>query len=201
MGVDLPGAAAAKPGDDDIVVPELEDVEFNIGSVGYYNDSYPARMRELAQLGLTIVALATAFGVAQRTLVNWLDKHPRFRRAYEEGKDIHDYSVQASLLMRAQGFSYVEKKHYEGVDTLGRSYNYTVTSEKYVPPDVTAQIFWLKNRHRGEWADVHRAEFSAKVGMDITKTMKLEMLSAEEREFLKGIAIKQISDMHGTTGD
>lgn len=57
-------------------------------------------------------------------------------------------------MRRALGYEYEEvKEKYEGEELTER----TVT-KKEVIPDVTAQIFWLKNRKPGEWRDKREPE-------------------------------------------
>ena len=36
--------------------------------------------------------------------------------------------------------------------------------KKHVHPDVTAQIFWLKNRNNKRWKDIKRQEITGKDG-------------------------------------
>ena len=176
-------------------------LEFVRGKATTYHESFAKRMFGLAQIGLTIEQLALAFGVGMTTINNWMTKHDAFQFAYDSGKDIHDHSVQKSLLQRAQGYTYEETKHFSGVDAMGREWTRTVTSTKVVLPDVTAQIFWLKNRHPLDWRDVHRAEINSNVNMNLKSTLKLELLSPEEREMIEAVAIKQISDMNGISTD
>ena len=64
--------------------------------------------------------------------------------------------MENALLKRALGYEYEEvKEKFEGNVMTER----TVT-KKEVIPDVTAQIFWLKNRKRETWADRQNIEIS-----------------------------------------
>ena len=64
-------------------------------------------------------------------------------------KDVVDFQVENQLFKRAIGYEYEEvKEEYE----MGMLTKRTVT-KKMVPPDVSAQIFWLKNRKPTEWRD------------------------------------------------
>ena len=64
-------------------------------------------------------------------------------------KDVVDFQVENQLFKRAIGYEYEEvKEEYE----MGILTKRTVT-KKMVPPDVSAQIFWLKNRKPTEWRD------------------------------------------------
>ena len=64
-------------------------------------------------------------------------------------KDVVDFEVENQLFKRAIGYEYDEvKEEYE----MGVLTKRTVT-KKIVPPDVSAQIFWLKNRKPTDWRD------------------------------------------------
>ena len=188
-------------GDVEIIIPEVTPIEFKRGVSTKFNGRMIMKMFEMAKLGLTQEKLALALDINIATLHIWMREYPKFRRSYEEGRDIYDNGVHLALQKRAMGYNYEEVKEFEGVDSLGRAYHYTTKVNKHVPPETTAGIFWLKNRHPTEWRDVHRAEINSNVNLNLNKTLKLELLSTEEREMIEGIAIKQISDMNGISTD
>jgi hypothetical protein len=69
--------------------------------------------------------------------------------ALAAGKAEADGRVERSLYMRAVGYSYDAEKIF-----CDKNGNVTkVPYREHVPPDVTAQIFWLKNRDRAHWRD------------------------------------------------
>jgi hypothetical protein len=45
--------------------------------------------------------------------------------------------------------------------------------QEHVPPDVTAQIFWLKNRRRDEWRDKQEHEHTGKDGAALVPIINL----------------------------
>ena len=160
---------------------------------GLYNASFALRMFGLAQLGLTQEQTALAFGISPRTVELWLRKYPEFRDAYEKGKDIHDHAVQTSLLKRALGYEYKEEKSVKGKDSIGRPYKYTTTTTKHNVADSTAIIFWLKNRHKEEWADVRQTQHSGSVAMGASDILKLGTLSEADLAMVERIAIAQLA--------
>jgi hypothetical protein len=184
---------------DDVVVPQVTPMEFKRGPKGKYDETTAWRIGELAQLGLTSEQIAMAIGVNVETLKRWMEKYPEVRDHIDYGRWVHDHSVQKSLLQKARGFTVPEVKHVEGTDSIGRPYSYTTTTNKYYPPDMTAVIFWLKNRHRDEWRDVYTKNDTT-INVDMRKTLNLNTLSKEEVEMLEGVAMKQIAEMNGTTG-
>ena len=76
-----------------------------------------------ARDGLTDLQISKNIGVAMSTFCDWKNKHPEFSEALKRSKDVADYEVENALFKKAK---------------LG---------------DVTAQIFWLKNRKPKQWRD------------------------------------------------
>lgn len=63
----------------------------------------------------------------------------------KKGKEVADFEVENALYKRALGYDYEEvKTHIEEVD--GKKKKKVEKTHKHIPADVTAQIFWLKNR-------------------------------------------------------
>ena len=97
---------------------------------------YQPRFAQLAavacQAGFTDREMADLLGVSERTINTWKLRHVDFASALKSGKAPADERVVQSLYQRALGYDY-NGKHY--------------------PPDVTACIFWLKNRCPEEWRD------------------------------------------------
>lgn len=101
-----------------------------------------------ARDGLTDEQIAHNMGVHVSTLYDWKKKFPELSEALKKGKEVVDYQVENALLKRALGYSYTEVMVEES--TEGTKRRETV---KEVVPDVTAQIFWLKNRRPVHWRD------------------------------------------------
>lgn len=102
--------------------------------------------------GLTEEQISKNLGVSQATFIR-AKKDPevgqKIREALMTAKDVVDFQVENQLFKRAIGYEYEEvKEEWEGGVLTKR----TVT-KKMVPPDVSAQIFWLKNRKPTEWRD------------------------------------------------
>ena len=113
-----------------------------------------------ARNGLTDEQIAYNCGISTSTLREWKNKLPAISAALKEGKEVVDLLVENALLKRALGYTYEEKTYERKQITeegdMGMLLTKTVTKE--VLPDVTAQIFWLKNRKRAEWRDNERME-------------------------------------------
>lgn len=98
--------------------------------------------------GLTDEQLAEKMKIGVRTLYEWKVRYPQISQALKKGKEIVDIQVENALLKRALGYSYTEIMDETSED--GTKHRETV---KFIPPDVTAQIFWLKNRRPDKWRD------------------------------------------------
>ena len=76
-----------------------------------------------ARQGLTDEQIANNMGIGRTTLYDWRQKEPNIANALKKGKEVVDFEVENALL----------KSAIEG--------------------NVTAQIFWLKNRMSVQWRD------------------------------------------------
>jgi hypothetical protein len=104
-----------------------------------------------ARRGLTDEQIAKNCRVKAATLYNWKKKYFEIFEALKKGKDIVDIEVENALYKRAVGYEYEESKLEDGVRT---------ETKKHMPPDVTAGIFWLKNRMPELWRDRTKADKS-----------------------------------------
>lgn len=136
-----------------------------------------------ARDGLIDEQIARNIGISARTLYNWRDKHPEFKEALKKGKEVVDYEIENALQKRALGYQIEEVKVVtEVVDGVQR--RRVEKTQKHVPGDVTAQIFWLKNRKPLQWRDRRETELSGtvKTGTQMTEAeLEKEIRELEER--------------------
>ena len=94
-------------------------------------------------------------GIHPATFYVWLKKYNDIADALKRGKAPVDMMVENALLNRALGYEYKEVTRERILDRKTGQYKLTVTKEttKTVPPDVVAQIFWLKNRRPDLWRE------------------------------------------------
>lgn len=104
--------------------------------------------KKLAREGYTDEDIAERLGIGIRTLYDWKKKYPQFSQALKENKEYFDNKVEEALLKRALGFEYEET---EIIATKEGKTSKVKKTKKVIPPDVTAIIFWLKNRQPGKW--------------------------------------------------
>lgn len=81
------------------------------------------RIQGWARDGLTNKQIAEKIGVAPKTFYDWLKRYSNLCNSLKENKDVVDRKVENALLKNA------------------------------LNGNVTAQIFWLKNRKPNEWRE------------------------------------------------
>lgn len=139
---------------------ELEPHTIRRGRPAKYKPHYAGQAEKLCKLGATDAELADFFGVDVRTIPRWSAQYEEFCQALKVGKDAADARVERSLFQRAVGFE------MEAVKITAPQYGTpkVVRYREAIAPDVTACIFWLKNRRREEWRDKQEHEHSGEVG-------------------------------------
>jgi hypothetical protein len=108
----------------------------------------------MTRLGATDADLAEAFDVSVVTIDNWKIRYPEFLGPLKAGKAEADDRVERSLYSRAVGYSFNSEKIFCNKD--GEVTRVPIV--EHVPPDVTAQIFWLKNRDPKRWRDAWQVD-------------------------------------------
>ncbi len=101
-------------------------------------------------MGATDAEITRFFDVSVPTLSSWAAIHEDFGAALQKGGAVADERVKRSLYQRATGYSYESEKI---IYDAKRGEVIRVPIVVHVPPDVTAQIFWLKNRDPKNWRD------------------------------------------------
>lgn len=127
-----------------------------------YRQEYAEQAHKLCLLGFTDKQLAAFFGVNESTINRWKDKYPEFCKSIKSGKVIADAQVTESLFKRATGIEVTEVE----VRDDGKKKVKRVT-KRPIPPDTTAQIFWLKNRQPELWRDKPTVENSAQEAVPV----------------------------------
>jgi len=124
------------------------------------------QVKKWAEEGLINKQIAHKMGINNATLYEWQGRFPDFADAIKKGKKVIDEQVENSLLKRAMGYQYEEEtwlKNHDGEMVVVKKVL------KSQAPDVTAQIFWLKNRNPKEWRE--KVEFHN----EHSGTIKVEM--------------------------
>lgn len=103
-------------------------------------------LTKLSLIGATDQQIANFFNLSVHTVWEYKKTWAAFSEALKAGRVQSDNAVVNSLYQRALGYDAPDK-------TIG-----SVQTLRHYPPDVTACIFWLKNRRPDEWRDVHAIE-------------------------------------------
>lgn len=116
-----------------------------------------------ARDGLIEKQIAHNMGVSYTSLREWKKQFPEVGEALRKGKEVVDREVENALYKSAIGYTKVIRKPVKVRDVeydpkTGRKIRESerwvaVEEEIHVPPQVTAQIFWLKNRKPDQWRE------------------------------------------------
>jgi hypothetical protein len=145
-----------------------------------YSEKYHCQFGAyLAGKGNTNEQIAEAFGVDVATIYRWQADHSKFCEAIKSGKDAPDDLVERSLYERATGYTYNSEKifQFQGQAVV-------VPCVEHVPPDTTAQIFWLKNRRPKTWRDKQELEVNTSIS-----TVDTSKLTDEQKEAIARIGL------------
>lgn len=126
-----------------------------MGAPTKFKPEYVRQAEKLCEMGHTDYEIANFFDVSLKCFDNWKTKHRDFVRALKIGKEHNDDRVKRSLYTRAVGYNYEAVKIFM---PAGREKPVVVPYIEHVPPDVTAGIFWLKNRDPQNWRDAQLLE-------------------------------------------
>lgn len=125
-----------------------------------------------ARDGLTQDEIARKLGVAMSSFSDYKLKFPEFTEALKRGQEVVDVEVENALFKRAVGYRYDEVTREPGTvmdEETGEEKRVMVETKrvtKEVQPDVTAQIFWLKNRKPEAWRDRQQVEHSGSLTIE-----------------------------------
>lgn len=113
------------------------------------------KLKGWARAGLTDEQIAKNIGINPCTLYEWKKKSVKISKALKKGKEVVDFEVENALCKRAKGYRYKEiiKELVKNEETGEKELTVVREVEKEMPPDVTAAIFWLKNRKPDVWRD------------------------------------------------
>lgn len=137
-----------------------------------------------ARDGLTDEQIAKNMGISVKTLFNYKTNHLPILQALKKGKEVVDYEVENALLQKALGMTKViqkpfklKKVEYENGKRISEKERIEYAEEEvFIPPDTTAQIFWLKNRRPDKWRDKQKEE------TDTTALNKLDNILKEIKD-------------------
>lgn len=99
--------------------------------------------------GATDEEVAKRLGISRSTFCEYKNEFSEFSDTLKKGKDFVDAQVENALLQRALGYDFKEiTKELRDGELVP-----TKIVTKHMAPDITAQIFWLKNRRPEQWRE------------------------------------------------
>nr|WP_313470847.1 terminase [Stenotrophomonas geniculata] len=142
------------------------------GRPSSYKAEFSKQAEKLCLLGATDQELADFFEVDVRTIYRWKGDYPEFCQALKAGKEEADTRVERSLYQQAIGYEQDEVKIFMPAGAEGPVY---APYRAKIAPNVTAAIFWLKNRRGDDWREKQHTELTGAnggpVGMVVSVTV------------------------------
>lgn len=106
-----------------------------------------------AAKGLTHAEIAESMGISRETLYQWINKFPDISYAIKKGRSLSVQAIENKFFQTAFGEVFEEIEVIEETEVLDHKGNVkklksSKKTKRKLPPNVTAQIFYLKN-HAG----------------------------------------------------
>lgn len=120
--------------------------------------------------GSTVTSACHAVGISKAAFYEWMDKKLDFKDTIKKAQAIPDRKVENSLFKMAKGFFKVKEKHYEP-NKDGKRVLVKII-EKIMLPNVTATIFYLKNKKPDDFKDRHEHDHSGTVKHEVSLSLK-----------------------------
>jgi hypothetical protein len=128
-------------------------------------------VQALVARGLTNYEIADVLGITEKTMCNWRIRHEEFAVALKRSKELFDAQIEATLIMKANGFT----RRVQKATASGK----VVTVEEYFPPSDTAIKFWLERRKPELYRD--QKDVNVKVGVEEGFLRFLERMDAKAK--------------------
>ncbi len=181
----------------------MKVIEGKRGRKNKYDTHVKPRLEEIGHWcreGLTEEEICKRLGVSIASFCNYKNEFVELLEVLKVNKEIADYRVEDALYMRALGYEYdeetfeefeLEKPYLNGAGEWVRTeLRLTKKVRKKQAPDVTAQIFWLKNRRPDVWRDRQQVEHSGETTHNIKSDSDLSKLTVEELKEIEKILSK-----------
>ena len=119
------------------------------------------RIEGWARDGLSLAQIAHNVGVADSTFRRWKEENEALSAAIKRGNAPVDLEVENAMVKSALGHKETVRKAIKvktekqkvGEGKIVEEHIEYVDEEVYIPPQVVAQIFWLKNRRPDKWKE------------------------------------------------
>jgi hypothetical protein len=126
---------------------------------------------KLVARGFANYEIAETLNIDEKTLYNWRREHEELAQALQRSKELIDAQVEASLLMKANGF----ERKVQKATASGK----VVTVTEYFPPSDGAIQFYLRNRKPEQFRE--QRDVNVKHGVEQGFLSFLERLDAKAK--------------------
>ncbi|MGO9374043.1 MAG: transposase [Syntrophobacteraceae bacterium] len=139
------------------------------GTSKYNSEKHDQLIVVMARYGARDVEIAAELGIAKSTYYEWKKANPGLAAMVRAAKFEYDSdNIEKVLVKSATGYDYTEttkelikdpKVKDAGNDSKAElKLIVTKTVKKHVSPNITAIIFWLKNRRKADWQDAQKLD-------------------------------------------
>ena len=139
-------------------------------------DRHPMIIQALASVGKNRDEIAALMEISRDTLYSWQKRWPEVKAALEHGAVEANAEIVASLFKRATGYEYEETRTAIIKRPDGTQETRVEKVKKFVAPDTTALIFWLKNRLPDQFKDVNDMRHSGAVKVEHEEDSEIKEL-------------------------
>ena len=154
------------------------------------------RIEGWARDGLSLAQIAHNVGVADSTFRRWKEENEALSAAIKRGNAPVDLEVENAMLKSALGHKETVRKAIKvktekqkvGEGKIVEEHIEYVDEEVYIPPQVIAQIFWLKNRRPDKWKEKQVVEADTSALEKLDGILAAARKKAEEDDNLEYIS-------------
>lgn len=137
-------------------------------------------LESMARKGYRDIDIAKKIGISKVTFYDWKKRFPKFAEALQRGKDEYDDAVEDTLYNMTQGY-YVDEEVVEvREDAAGNKILHRKKTKRYIPPSITAIIYWLQNRRGDVWKTRASEHQNRKIQLD-QKRLELDQEKQEDK--------------------
>jgi len=139
-----------------------------------------SEVRDWCMQGKTNEDMSELLGISPDTWYRYLKDYNELNIIVTAGKSVIDSRVENAVLKSALGFEYDEIRTVIEEDRNGKKRTRIEKTKRYMPPNHSAQAFWLRNRKKDEWGDRKEIVFDTTSLEQTRKQMFLNMINNEE---------------------
>ena len=138
----------------------------------WFKEENLIKVEAWAKSGLSEKQISQNMWIAYSTLKEWKKKYSALSASLKKGKEVTDFEVENAMHKSALGY-YVEETKTYITETNGVQTKKIEKYKKWIPPNSTAQIFWLKNRKPDVWMDRKAKEVEDKPNRGLERYFEL----------------------------